>query len=294
MTEIQKRKLIGVLIFVSLLMVLLGISLPMLQLQSGIIFSPPQSEGTFYSSSSGYGDISWLMVLIQGAQIILIILLPVYIVIGLLSKSGRRKLLMDILKILVVFLLLMWMSEAGGQLTQADEQLDIQIGDMDFAASFEDGTPFPEFEANPQPWMLPLIILGAAGLVALIAYFSLKFFAKRRAADGASLREFANKAQAALDDIEGGIIDFDDVIIRCYAEMSQTLLAEKGIQREQSMTTHEFGQELLAKGFPRLPVQRLTQLFEQVRYGRQQPGESAKMIATESLREIIYFCKGQV
>jgi hypothetical protein len=293
MTEIQKRNLIGMLIFVCLLMVLLGIGLPRLQMQSGVIFSAPESEGTSFGTSPGFGDVSWLMVLIQGAQILLIILLPIYIVISLLSKRGRRKLLMDILKILVLFLIVMWMSEMGGQSPMAGEQIGIQIGAMDFTALFEGADPFPEFEANPQPWMLPLIILGAAALVAAITYFGLRLIAKRRAADGAPLREFANKAQAALDDIEGGKIDFDDVIIRCYAEMSQILLAEKGIQRAQSMTTQEFGQELLAKGFPPLPVQRLTQLFEQVRYGGQQPGESAKMIATESLREIIYFCRGQ-
>jgi hypothetical protein len=59
------------------------------------------------------------------------------------------------------------------------------------------------------------------------------------------------------------------------------------------MTTHEFERELLQRGFPALPVQRLTRLFEQVRYGGQQPGVFEKQTATESLREIIAFCRGQ-
>lgn len=199
---------------------------------------------------------------------------------------------MDILRIVILLLLVMWMSETRGQLAQSTEQSGLRTEFMDFLTLTEDAPAFPEFAASPQPWMLTVLILSGAAILAVTTYLGLQFISKRRA-PRAPLREFANKAQAALDDIEEGKIDFDDVIIRCYAEMSQTLLAEKGIQRAQSMTTQEFGQELLASGFPPLPVQRLTQLFEQVRYGRQQPGETAKIMATESLREIIYFCRGQ-
>ena len=81
--------------------------------------------------------------------------------------------------------------------------------------------------------------------------------------------------------------------LNCYAEMSQALQAEKGIRRAQAVTTHEFEKELLTKGFPGRPIQQLTRLFEQVRYGHQQLGDEAKQSAKESLREIIDFCRGQ-
>jgi hypothetical protein len=73
--------------------------------------------------------------------------------------------------------------------------------------------------------------------------------------------------------------------------MSQTLQSEKGIQRGEAMTPYEFEQKLLARGFPARPIQQLTKLFEQVRYGRQQPGENEKQVAVESLGEIIAYCK---
>jgi hypothetical protein len=133
-----------------------------------------------------------------------------------------------------------------------------------------------------------------AAFVALITFFSLKSLTNTDPAKGDHLQEFADKAQAALNDLEAAKTEFDDVIIQCYAEMSQVLQAERDIHREQAMTTHEFGQELLTKGFPAQPVQQLTHLFEQVRYGHQQLGEGARQSATESLRMIIDFCRRQV
>jgi hypothetical protein len=181
----------------------------------------------------------------------------------------------------------------GVRLTQPEETTGLQPGLLDFSSISRDANALPSFDANPQPWMLTLIIVGAAALAAVIVFYGLKSLSGRELVDGPQLLDFADRAQSALEAIEAAKIEFDDVIIRCYAEMSQTLQAENDIQRDQAMTTHEFGQELMAKGFPAGPVQQLTRLFEQVRYGHQQPGEGAKRVATESLREIIDFCRGQ-
>jgi hypothetical protein len=215
-------------------------------------------------------------------------------VLVLLSKRGRRNLWVEILKILIPFLIVVWISEAAQGLMRPEEGMEPQPGLLDFTGISRGADALPSFEANPQPWMLTLIIIGAAALVATITFFGLKSLSRPKPVDDPRFIEFADKAQTALEDIEAAEIDFDDVIIRCYAEMSMTLQAEKGIRRAQAMTTHEFEQVLLAKGFPSRPVQQLTQLFEQVRYGRQELGEDAKLIATESLREIVAFCKGQI
>ena len=274
-------------------MILLGISLSALQMQPGEIFSPPISDQSTMSSSRGTVDIGWFWVMIQGFHLFLIIMLPIYILISLLSKKGRRKLLSNILKFVSLFLIVMWISEIGVRLAQPDEQTGLQSGPLDFSTISRNYNPVPNFEANPQPWMLALIIIGAAAMVAGMTFWGLKFLSRTKPAYIPQVQKFAEKAQTALDDIEEAKIDFDDVIIRCYAEMSQILRIESGIQRAQAMTTHEFERELLEKGFPARPVQQLTQLFEQVRYGRQQPGYNEKGVATESLREIIDFCRRQ-
>ena len=274
-------------------MAILGISISALNMPPGEIFLPQLSDQSNLGPSQSFTDLNWFIVVIQGFQIILLILLPIYIVLGLLSKRGRRNLWLEILKILIPFLLVMWISEAARGLMRPEEGMELQPGYLDLTGIPRGADTFPSFEANPQPLMLTLIIIGAAALVAVITFYGLKSLSKPKPVDDPQFLEFADKAQTALDDIEAAEIDFDDVIIRCYAEMSMTLQAEKGIRRARAMTTHEFEQVLLAKGFPSRPVQQLTQLFEQVRYGRQQLGEDAKLVATESLRKIIDFCKRQ-
>jgi len=292
MQKAQKQKLLGILIFICILMVFVGISLSALQMQPGKLFSPLNSGQSTPSPESGLGDMSWFLAVIRGFQIILLILLPIYFIVSLLSKRGRRKLGLDFLRIMIPFLILMWISEAGQRFTQRDGTEGLQPGFLDFSGISRNTAETPIFEAKPQPWMLTLIIVGVAALAAAIAFYGLKTRSQNKNSDFDS-QEFANRAQAALDDIETAKIEFDDVIIRCYAEMSQTLQAEKGIRRAEAMTTHEFERILLAKGFPGQPIQQLTQLFEQVRYGRRKLEEDAKRQATESLREIIAFCGRQ-
>ncbi len=55
--------------------------------------------------------------------------------------------------------------------------------------------------------------------------------------------------------------------------MSQIIYSERGIQRELAMTASEFEQALEEKGFPREPIQYLTRIFEEVRYGTKQPAK---------------------
>jgi hypothetical protein len=188
----------------------------------------------------------------------------------------------------------MWISELGGPFSRAEEEGGLQPGFLDFSNILGNATALPEFDAHPQSWMLILIIVGAAALVAAITFFVLRSLSKHGSTDDDEFLELATRAQVAIDDIEANQVEFDDVIIRCYVEMSQALRTERGIKRKEAVTTQEFEKELLAKGFPTHPVHQLTQLFEQVRYGHQQLGEDAKKRAIESLREIIAYCKREI
>ena len=293
MTETQKQKLLGILVIACLLVILLGVSLSGLQMQPGEIFYPSISNQTT-AGNYGVSPTRWIQVTVQGLQVFLLIFLPIYILISLLNKAGRRRLLADILMVTLALLILRWLAERVAQSTGSSEAVGLQLGVGDMTMISEDMPAPPVFEANPQSWMLPLIIFVVAALVAVITFFVSKSMARRKAVDRSRLRDFADNAQTALDDIKEARIEFDDVIIRCYAEMNRALQAEKGIYRAQAMTPYEFGQELLAKGFPARPVEQLTQLFEQVRYGHQQPGENKKRVAIQCLGDIISFCRGQI
>ena len=289
----RKQQLLGFLFFAFLLMVLLGVSLPMLQMEPGEIFSLQASDQPTFSSNRDPDNFSWFFVAIRGFQVILFILAFVYIVISLFDKKARRRLLSDLLKFALLTMLMLFLLDRGLPSSQPSDPESLQTGFLEPPEfSGEIVTP-PNFEANPQPWILPMITIGAAVLLALVTFLVLNFLSKRKPVERPALSDIAVNAQNALDEIEEAKIDFNDVIIRCYAEMSQTLKAENGIQRDQTMTTREFEQDLLVRGFPARPVQQLTHLFEQVRYGRQRPGENDKQVATESLNEIIAFCRGQ-
>lgn len=290
---LQKQKILGLMIISILLAALLALSLPSVLMEPGELFSLQRSDELSVSSQT-QEDISWFIVIFQGILVFLIILLPVYVVISLLSKEGRKKLLIDVIRIGLIVLAVMWILENELPFTQPSEPMIIQpgfSGSPEFSGDFV--TP-PSFEAEPRPWMLTLTIIGGSALIAVSIFFVLRPLSKRKSAGRSQFQDFADNAQATLEAIEDSQMDFQDVIIRCYAEMSQMLMVENNILRDQAMTTQEFEQELLARGFPPQPVRQLTQLFEQVRYGHQKTGESEKRAAKESLNEIIDFCRGLV
>jgi hypothetical protein len=289
----RKQQLLGFLIFAFLLMVVLGVSLPMLQMERGQVFSLQGPTQPVSGASQTLYDFSWLYIILQGFQVLLLILVFVYVVISLFDKNARRRLLKDLLRIALLFILMQFFLKNWQPRLQPEDTEMLPSGLLDSSEFSGEIVPPSIFEANPQPWMFPLIAVVAAVLLALVTFGVLLLLSKRLRQDQPQFLNIANNAQKALDEIEEARFEFSDVIIRCYAEMSQTLKDENGIERSQAMTTHEFEQDLLSRGFPAWPVQQLTRLFEQVRYGRQQTGEPEKQIATESLREIIAFCRRQ-
>jgi hypothetical protein len=159
----------------------------------------------------------------------------------------------------------------------------------------ETPAPYTEMEmtADEPPPILDWLVTAAAIVLALVAVGLLGLiiwgFSLRRKQD--SLPELiSQQAQDALDALEAGG-DFRDVVIRCYAQMSRVLQQERGLERQTDMTPHEFELVLRRMGFPDEPVQNLTHLFEETRYGSQQPGERGVETAVSSLRAIVDYVK---
>jgi len=65
------------------------------------------------------------------------------------------------------------------------------------------------------------------------------------------------------------------------------LAEEKGVTRESAMTPREFVRSLTTMGLPELAVQRLTRLFEDVRYGARVAGDQEEGEAIASLTAIV-------
>ena len=148
-----------------------------------------------------------------------------------------------------------------------------------------------EFSANPSEWVVLAASLGLVLLLVIIAGLAVWFFLRRRQAEQ-PLKRIAVEAQTALDALQSGG-DLKNIVIRCYFEMSRVIREQRGIQRDKAMTPREFEMELERRGLPREPVQKLTRVFEEVRYGTKEPGEREKFLATISLSEIVEACRSE-
>ena len=134
-----------------------------------------------------------------------------------------------------------------------------------------------------------LTTLFALGLTTL-AYLGWRRYRAQRAQPFASLDELSRQAQAAIDELRRGQ-QVDDVILRCYREMARTVAAQRGVQRGRGVTPREFEREVQRRGMPPRAVERLTRLFEQVRYGNYAPRRRDQMEAVDSLQAIVNACE---
>lgn len=145
---------------------------------------------------------------------------------------------------------------------------------------------------NPSAWMVTLAGLVIAVVVTALLGWLMWYLLHRPAPPVNVLEELSTGARQALDDLYAGA-DIKDVIIRCYHEMSRVIQEEKGIRRNLSMTPEEFEVRLVDIGLPPEPVHLLTQVFEEVRYGKRTPGEREERQAILSLNAIVDACRSK-
>jgi hypothetical protein len=92
------------------------------------------------------------------------------------------------------------------------------------------------------------------------------------------LETFGERAGEAVEDIRAGKF-LQDVVFRCYKDMSETLSRTCHVKNTPFLTPHEFAALLRDQGVDDKHVKRLTAIFEQVRYG----GRSEKPFANEAI-----------
>lgn len=119
----------------------------------------------------------------------------------------------------------------------------------------------PPVEPPGLIYLVTLILLIAAGMAGY------RFWQTHQAPK----QQLHNIARTALDDLAStGGRDWQDIVIRCYADMSATVNKRMELQRNKSMTPAEFSSRLEKAGLPSKPVHNLTRLFEKARYGNRQ------------------------
>lgn len=272
--------------FAALLLLAAGIS------QISFSGVAPLTLRPFVFEDAGYAERP-----VQGMQIIFYLFMALYllaVVSIFLSREGRVRLIAFILMLGVVSLCLY----AVGSLMEDEEpQVAAAVtGTPEVLPLDPEAQPTMELipvEDLPLPqtpgWLVTVVGVTLAALLAG-AVLGLLWFILRRRPSYTLSDVLAEEAQATVDELEAGG-DLKNAIINCYARMSKAVIEAQGMVRPSAMTPREFGQVLKRVRFPAEPVNTLTHLFEEARYGEILPDAERVEQALTSLRAIVAHCE---
>jgi hypothetical protein len=214
----------------------------------------------------------------------------------LLMPWNNRKLQLIIAGIGIVVGLLILMAAAASLASQElPETTPTPVPEVSpIAQEVEEDPPFaPEegidlapqtFEEPPvSPWVSFLLSLSIVLVIFAIVWFVWR--ANSKPADQRAA--FADLAEQAVDEIKAGE-DWGDAILNCYAGMLDAVYATRKIpQKQTSLTPAEFVALMVKEKMPAEPVERLTRLFERVRYGGKKATQREIDEAIACLNDII-------
>ena len=135
-----------------------------------------------------------------------------------------------------------------------------------------------------------LISFGVAIVVLGLAFWLYRAWKQTHALGSqTAMQGIADVARNSLQDLNDGR-NSSDVILNCYFRMSDVVAQKQHVTRNPAMTPSEFAVRLEQIGLPREAVQRLTHLFERVRYGGRKSGPGDVNEAVTCLTTILHYC----
>jgi hypothetical protein len=231
-------------------------------------------------------------------QVVFWVALLLSLVFSLSTPQMRRDLVNMTLSNSVNILILLLVLIIAGVITLSDEVEEVGVvPDEEPAGAIIEVELDPVADyletlvETPEPppsltWLLSLLFL--AGVLWLV--YLLWRRRPRREERPLSFRQLSDRAFAAIAELRQGQ-QLDDVILRCYQEMSETVARQQHLQRGPGATPREFARTLQRAGLPETAVAQLTSLFEQVRYGGLMPGKREQLQAIDSLEAIVAACE---
>lgn len=218
------------------------------------------------------------------------LLFTIVLLIGaLLSPEGRRRLIQGFARFAAIFWGIYILMKYRGDLLFNLAQGPQLKGPIDESVG---AAPVPVFDPPQLSGlaMFSLSLVTALGLVLLFLAIN-RWWKRRRAAFGsqADKDEIAGIARQSLAELQAGR-EWDNVIVDCYARMSQALEVRRGLFRQQAMTPTEFSLRLERAGLPAEAVRGLTGLFEGVRYGARRATQAEVERAVACLNAILRWC----
>lgn len=233
---------------------------------------PPRFE----PASGAVGDGPPIKVL----QPIFWVLLLFSLIYAFVSPRFRRTLLRTFLTIILLVILLSMLSERLELEETGQEPADTSGTAL---APGDAGLPDPpDFVTNPPTWFIMIVNVLLALLFAGVIWLFWRLL--RPKPDPQTL--LVQQAEQALIDLEAGA-DLKDVVLRCYAGMSQVLRESRNVERRRAMTPREFESHLAEIGLRDEHIKHLTHLFEGVRYGARPTTRRTELEAMDCLRAIV-------
>jgi hypothetical protein len=210
----------------------------------------------------------------------------------LLPKDARKRYLIMLLRLIVAGVLIFLVLTQVSLGTQTPQPTQEQAYSTQPVTTDQVYTVAPE--ATPVEYTPPKVsswLSYAVGLAILLVFVGLYWwFVLRRKPDEAPYGELAEIARTTLEDLEAGK-DWGDTVLTCYYRMTRAVERWRGIHRRVSMTPSEFSGTLIERGLPQQAVQRLTGLFERIRYGDRKSTRRDVDEATECLAAILKYCE---
>lgn len=210
---------------------------------------------------------------------------------SLLNPELRKKLILAFIRLALFALVFLYIFENNPEMFAGFFSQWELANDLT-AESQTELAPLPVFEP-PQVsnWFSYLVAFGTVVLAGISFWWLARLWTQIRQLTSSRepLDELAAIARQSLDELKSGR-NFENAILECYARMSMVVGKRKGLHREAAMTPAEFSARLTRAGLPREPVERLTRLFEAVRYGRQSADDVQINEAVSSLGSILRYC----
>lgn len=258
-------------------LILLAGSLSGLELKTGQPFPLEPTAATIAEESMRLPILQTAALsFIQGVFGLLFLLLVVLLLINLLRRGIWKQVLLVVLGLVVLFGLLSLLpriAPAPVPYLTTDVQENLTLPTSEIKTSPLGDTP---------PLLVWVVLAGILMLLAIAAWWLMR---RKPTAQPDAILEEAQSALQALDRGE----NFQNVIIKCYLQMSSTLQSETGVAREANMTPREFEKALSRRGVPVKPVATLTRLFERVRYGEEPASPEEEEAGKSCLQAITSF-----
>jgi hypothetical protein len=217
--------------------------------------------------------------------IIFWVILPISILLFIRYPEVRKRFFQGMFYFLLYGFVILIFNSGGTKEEAVAEETGLNDVNLELIETQREAAEFLNAAATPTSlFNIILDILIVILLVGGLGFIYWRYIRKPSTTD--QLRE---ELEETIEKVKSGV-DLRNVIIRCYADMSEILSKQRGIQRSDAMTPREFEEILLDLGFPEADVRQLTRLFESARYGHFEADETTEQTAIQCLTNIAVAC----